>query len=47
MIDLGAFALGQFGGRQTDAGRASDHDDFLTCKLHSHSPEGFMSRSVG
>ena len=31
---LGALALGQFCGRQTDTGGAPDDNDLLTCKTH-------------
>ena len=38
---VGALRLGQFGGRQTDAGRASDDNDLLTCKQHDVSSDEF------
>ncbi len=37
MIDLGARGLGHIGGRETDAGRASDDDDFLA-RQHAAPP---------
>ena len=33
--DIGAFALGHFRGRKTDAGGTTDDDDFLACKQHA------------
>jgi hypothetical protein len=30
--NIGPFPLGEFGGRKTDTGRASNDDDFLTCE---------------
>jgi hypothetical protein len=30
--NIGSFPLGEFGGRETDTGRAPDDDDFLTCE---------------
>ncbi len=32
--DVGPFTPRQFGGRQTDTGRAPDNDDLLACKHH-------------
>ena len=39
--DVGAFALGHFRGRKTNAGGATDHHDFLACKQHA-----FSSRKI-
>ena len=40
--DFGAFGFGEFGGCQTDAGRASDHDDFLALERHVSSLNLFV-----
>jgi hypothetical protein len=37
--DIGAFRLCQFGGRQTDAGRAPNHHDLPTRKQHAVSSD--------
>jgi hypothetical protein len=43
---IGAFALGELRGRQTDAGRAPNDHDFLTCKQHAVSSDLCFGQNI-